>query len=95
MVRLVVFLVSVCLDAFRAIRRSREELVLENLALRQQVAALLRQRPRPALDDVDRGFWVALLRSWPKWVNALLIEWNWNIACSPGPGKLFGSMMRA
>jgi hypothetical protein len=73
MVRLVVFLVSVCLDAFRAIRRSREELVLENLALRQQVAALLRQRPRPALDDVDRGFWVALLRSWPKWVNALLI----------------------
>ena len=73
MVRLVVFLVSACLDVFRAVCRSRDELVLENLALRQQVAAVLRQRPRPELDDVDRAFWVALRRSWPRWVSALLI----------------------
>jgi hypothetical protein len=73
MVRVVVFLVSVCLDVFRALRRSRDEVVLENRALRQQVAALLRQRPRPELNDVDRAFWIALRRSWPQWVNALLI----------------------
>ena len=71
MVRVVVFLASVCLDVFRAVCRSRHEVVPENLALRQQVAALLRQRPRPQLDDVDRAFWIALRRSWPQWVNAL------------------------
>ena len=64
---------SACLDVFRAVCRPRDEVVLENLALRQQVAALLRQRPRPQLDDVDRAFWIALRRSGPQWVNALLI----------------------
>ena len=73
MVRLVVFLVSVSLDLLRAIFRSRDELLVENLALRQQVATLLRRRPRPDLDDIDRALWIALRRSWPKWANALII----------------------
>ena len=34
------------------------------LALRQQVAALKKERPRPVLDDLDRAFWVALRASW-------------------------------
>jgi len=46
---------------------------LKNLALRQQVAVLKAQRPRPALDDTDRAFWVALRSAWPRWVNALVI----------------------
>ena len=32
--------------ALRAIFRTREELLIENLALRQQVAALKKERPR-------------------------------------------------
>ena len=45
------------------------DLVMENLALRQQVAAIKKERPRPALDDLDRGFWVALRASWPSWAS--------------------------
>ena len=38
----------------------RTDLVLEILALRQQVAVLKRKRPRPELSRVDRLFWTAL-----------------------------------
>jgi hypothetical protein len=73
MARLLVFLVSLGVRALRAICRSRADLVIENLALHQQVAALIKQRPRPALDDADRAFWVALRAAWPRWVNGLVI----------------------
>ena len=49
------------------------ELALENLALRQQVATLKRERPRPMLTDLDRLFWVALRDRWSDWANALII----------------------
>ena len=39
---------------------SRSQLVLENLALRQQLAVLSRERPRPKLRRWDRLFWVCL-----------------------------------
>ena len=60
MYRLLIFLVTLCVHALRAIFRTRGELLIENLALRQQVATLKKERPRPVLDDVDRAFWVAL-----------------------------------
>ena len=41
-----------------AVFRSREELILENLALREQLLALPAQRPRPRLGFLDRLFWV-------------------------------------
>jgi putative transposase len=47
------------------------------------VAALRKERPRPALDDLDRAFWVALRASWPGWTRRLVIanpdtvaKWN-------------------
>ena len=60
MSRLLIFLVALSVRALRAISRTREALLIENLALRQQVAALKKERPRPVLDDLDRAFWVAL-----------------------------------
>jgi hypothetical protein len=57
----------------RALFRSRAELVIENLALRQQAAVLKRKRPRPALENVDRAFWVALRRVYSKWSSLLVI----------------------
>jgi len=59
MLRLLIFLVTLGVHALRAIFRTREGLLLENLALRQQVAALKKERPRPVLDDVDRAFWIS------------------------------------
>ena len=73
MFRLLMFLMTFGVRALRAIFRTREELVIENLALRQQVTVLKKERPRPVLDDVDRAFWVALRASWPGWASRLII----------------------
>src|SRR6516165_9655933 len=47
--------------------RSREDLMLENLALRQQLLALHAKRPRRRLGSVDKVFWVALRKLWSGW----------------------------
>ena len=73
MLNVVVFLVSLGVRVIRAICRRRADLVLENVALRQQVTALKKERPRPPLDDTERAFWVALRGSWPVWASRLLI----------------------
>jgi len=73
MLRPVLFLVSLCAWTIRALFLSRSALLAENLALRQQVCTLKRERPRPPLDDVDRAFWVALRAFWPGWASRLII----------------------
>ncbi len=51
----------------------REALMLENLALRQQLATYKRTCKRPRLRMVDRTFWVWLSKLWQKWPAALVI----------------------
>lgn len=69
----IVFLVTLGVRILRTLFRTREELLIENLALRQQVIALKKKRPRPVLDDMDRAFWVALRAAWPGWTSRLFI----------------------
>ncbi len=69
MLRALIFLVTLGARALRAMCRRRADLVIENLALRQQLTALKKERPRPPLEDVDRAFWVALRESWPAWAS--------------------------
>jgi hypothetical protein len=71
--QLIVFLMTVLVHALRAVCRSKSELVLENLALRQQVSAFKQKRPRPHLYDPDRAFWVALRGAWERWAELLII----------------------
>jgi putative transposase len=52
---------------------SRGKLVLENLALRQQLAVLKRRHPRPQLDLFDKLFWVTAHRFWSVWKEALIV----------------------
>ena len=52
--------------------RSRQHLIVENLALRQQVAVLSRQQRRPRLRPSDRLFWCLLSRLWSPWRTALV-----------------------
>jgi hypothetical protein len=73
MLRLLMFFMILGFRALRAIFRTRELLLIENLALRQQVAALKKERPRPVLYDLDRAFWVALRAAWPGWATRLVI----------------------
>src|SRR6266849_558480 len=61
------------LAAVRVFVRSRSDTALEVLALRQQVAVLKRQRPRPTLTRLDRFFWTSLRHLWPRWSDVLLI----------------------
>jgi hypothetical protein len=58
--------------ALRALVHGRSELVLENLALRQQVAVLAAKTTRPRIGAVDRWFWLALRRCWSRWSEVLV-----------------------
>ena len=82
--------------------RAQHALVLENLALRHQLAVLQRTAPRPRLRPSDRLFWVLLSRLWHGWAEAVLLVkpetvirwqrtgfrlfWTWK-SRRPGPGR--------
>ncbi len=53
--------------------RTRRSLMLENLALRQQLAVFKRKQPRPRLGAMDKLFWVVARRFWAHWKKALVI----------------------
>jgi len=77
---------SICKVLFVLIRGffvSRSNLILENLALRQQLTAQQRTIKRPKLKSKDRVLWTWLSRIWPEWKSALIIvkpetviKWN-------------------
>jgi putative transposase len=52
--------------------RGHHELVLENLALRQQLHALTRTVRHPQLRKRDRLFWIVLAETWRNWRTALV-----------------------
>ena len=82
--------------------RTQRALVLENLALRHQLAVLQRTAPRPRLRPSDRVFWILLARLWHGWAEAVAIVqpetvirwqrtgfrlfWTWK-SRRPGPGR--------
>jgi hypothetical protein len=62
---------------------SRRDLILENLALRQQLLSLHGKRPRPRLSATHKLFWVLLRGLWSGWKTPLLlvtprtvVEWH-------------------
>jgi hypothetical protein len=64
-------LVLALLGAARAAFRTRADLALENLALRQQLALLRHHSKRPRFGRFDRTFWVWLSKLWAGWREAL------------------------
>jgi len=65
--------VRLLLPALVAWFRPRHHLIAENLCLRQQLIVLRRCRLRPPLQDSDRWFWIAVLRWFPNWREALIL----------------------
>src|SRR6516162_3570689 len=53
--------------------RPRRDLLLENLALRQQLAVLARRRPPARFSNSDQFLWVMLRRFWSGWRKALIL----------------------
>ncbi len=70
-------LIQLLIFQFRIIRilfKSKDDLVLETIELRQQLAAYLSKKENPNnITDVTRSLLIALKRTWPKWVDALII----------------------
>jgi transposase InsO family protein len=81
--------------------RSRKEQATVEVALREQLGTYAQTRPKPRLTSVDRTFWVALLRFWPRWKEGLVIvkpetvmRWHrkgfrlyWRPISKRGPGR--------
>jgi len=62
---------------------SRQDLILENLALRQQLLSMHAKRPRRRLSAIHKLFWVLLRRLWSEWKTPLIlvtprtvVEWH-------------------
>jgi hypothetical protein len=53
--------------------RGHHEVVLENLALRQQLIAAKRAAKRPRLVASERLFWIVLAQFWRNWRSALVL----------------------
>src|SRR5437870_3734970 len=79
-----------------------KQIALENAALRQQLAILKREQPRPKLHYRDRLFWIFLMKIWKQWRTALIIvqpatvvRWQrrqfrqywWRLSQKKGPGR--------
>lgn len=84
-----------------ALFRSQHEQAIVELALRQQLAVYTQKHTRPQLSPLDRAFWVALFRFWPRWKTCLVIvrpetvvRWHregfrryWRLISQRGPGR--------
>src|SRR6266481_707669 len=65
--------IGVLIGAFLRLFRPRRILLLENLALRQQLAVFKRRHPRPRLSAFDKLFWVLARRFWSGWKQTLIL----------------------
>ena len=64
-------MMTILLNTLRDLLRPRGDLLLENLALRQQILVLQRANPKPPFNNADRTFWVLLCRWWAGWRRPL------------------------
>jgi len=84
-----------------ALFRSRKEQAIVELALRQQLATLSQKKSKPKITPLDRVFWIAFFRFWPRWKRVLVIvkpdtvvRWHrkgfrlyWHWISKRGPGR--------
>ncbi len=66
-------LAKLIFEFLRFIFRSKQELVLEHFALRQQLAVQQHSIKRPKNKNTGRIFWTWLSRIWNDWRSSLII----------------------
>src|ERR1700721_1064323 len=69
-------MLALLLSLFRLVwlfGKGHRDVVLENLALRQQLSIYQRKQKRPRLIGGDRWFWMTISVMWKNWRQALLI----------------------
>src|SRR5262249_10964470 len=65
-------LLFVVLGGLRSAFRSHGDLVIENLALRQQLASFVDSARRPHISGAHRCFFVVLRRCWSRWLEVVV-----------------------
>ena len=65
-------LIALLLGALRSAFRSHTDLMLENLALRQQLAVFAQSGPRLRIAAADRWLWIGMRRHWSRWSEVLI-----------------------
>jgi hypothetical protein len=68
--------VSLCFGTVVRLLRARRSLLIENLALRQQLAAIKRRHPRSQLGRLDKLFWIVIRQCWSQWKKATVVRWH-------------------
>lgn len=66
-------LLRLLIGLMRRLFSSRRDLLLENMALRQQLVVFKRRDSRPKVGWPDKLFWVIARRLWSEWKQALVI----------------------
>jgi putative transposase len=61
------------IEFFRLLLKSRKELILENLMLRQQLNIYKRKNKKPKLENIDRIILVWMSKIFNKWKSALVV----------------------
>ncbi len=60
MYRVLIQLLIVLFWSIQTLHKSKNDLILENISLRQQLSVYKSKKARSNLTNVDRSFWVAL-----------------------------------
>src|SRR5260370_14209187 len=66
-------IMQLCLGTIARLFCARRSLLLENLALRQQLAVFKRRHPRTRLTFLNKFFWVADRQIWSDWKQFLIV----------------------
>jgi hypothetical protein len=83
-----------CLGRLARCFRSGRKLLLENWALRQQLAVLKRRQDRPTLLPFDKLFWMVACRFWSEWKKSLLVVTPETVVRWHGAGfRLYWSLL--
>ncbi len=73
MFQVLMFIISLQIEILKILTGKREDLALELLAARQQLANYKVKKVKPRITDVDRSFWITLKKKWHNWKEILVV----------------------
>ena len=72
MYRVVTEILIILTKISKIVFRLKNDLIFENLALRQQFSTYKAKKIKPTIKEQDRSFWIALKKSWSKWTDTVI-----------------------
>jgi len=73
MYRVVTEILIILTKISKTVFKSKNDLIIENLVLRQRLSTYKAKKIKPTIKERDRSFWIALKKSWSKWTDTLII----------------------